>query len=106
MKGKNNEFDGEIKNCTVKQVSLAKVLGLTAAHEKISRQRDELKLKREREDVYDAPAVDNFLTELILTARNKFLGLGHKVAPRATEAASICAAIDSEVEEMCRISSK
>ena len=73
-----------------------------ALHEKISRQRDELKLSKEQGAVYDAAEVESFIAEIIAQASIRLLGLGHKVAPRFEESAKICAAIDDEVTEILK----
>lgn len=75
-----------------------------ALREQINRKRDELKLSKEQDELYEATAVENFLSELIINTRTKFAGVGHKIAPRleGLNAAQILDIIDAEIDEILK----
>lgn len=75
-----------------------------ALHEKANRQMAELKLRERRGELLESKEVEAFITELITTTRQKFLGAGHKLAPRleGLPAAQMCSIIDEEIYEILR----
>lgn len=75
-----------------------------ARHEKAKRELAELKLQKERGQVYDAAEVESFLTEAILVTRNKLSGLGRKLAVQldGLKAAQISSIIDAEVDDVLK----
>ena len=73
-----------------------------ALHEKAKRELAEVKVAQRKGELYEAPAVEQFLAECIIIFRGKLLGMGHKLAKRleGRTAAEVCDIIDAEVTEI------
>ncbi|MBD3878687.1 MAG: hypothetical protein SR1Q5_03255 [Quinella sp. 1Q5] len=71
-----------------------------ARHEKAKRELAELKLQKERGEVYDAAEYEATLLEALTEFKTKLTGLGHKLAKRLEGKTSeaICDIIDAEVD--------
>ena len=71
-----------------------------ARHEKAKRELAELKLQKERSEVYDAAEVENTLCECIVVLREQLCVIGHKLAKQleGKSASQICDIIDSEID--------
>lgn len=71
-----------------------------ARHEKAKREMAELKLQKERGEVYDAAEYENMLLEMFADFKTKLTGLGHKLAKQleGKTAAAICDVIDAEID--------
>ena len=70
-------------------------------HEKAKRELAELKLQKERGEVYDAAEYENALLEELTTFKTTLTGLGHKLARQleGKPANEICDIIDNEIDE-------
>ena len=73
-----------------------------ALHEKAKRQLAELKYQERCNELYEAATVEDFLTELITNARNKFLGVAPKLSPQleGKSAAQIYELVDGEIRDI------
>ena len=71
-----------------------------ARHEKAKRELAELKLQKERGEVYDATEYEATLLEALTAFKMKLTGLGHKLAKQleGKTATEICDAIDAEID--------
>lgn len=71
-----------------------------ARHEKAKRELAELKLQKERGEVYDAAEYEATLLEALTAFKMKLTGLGHKLARQleGKSAAEICDIIDAEID--------
>ena len=71
-----------------------------ARHEKAKRELAELKLQKERGEVYDVAEYENALLESLAAFKTTLTGLGHKLARQleGKTAAEICDAIDAEID--------
>ena len=71
-----------------------------ARHEKAKRELAELKLQRERGEVYDAAEYEATLLEALTDFKTKLTGLGHKLARQleGKPSAEICDIIDAEID--------
>lgn len=72
-----------------------------ARHEKAKRELAELKLQRERGEVYDAAEYEATLLEALTDFKTKLTGLGHKLARQleGKTSAQICDIIDAEIDQ-------
>ena len=70
-------------------------------HEKAKRELTELKLAKERNQVYDAATVEHAMIEQLSMLRSHLLALGQKLSPQLErkKASEIAAIIDREMEE-------
>ena len=71
-------------------------------HEKAKRQLAELKYQERCNELYEAATVEDFLTELIINARNKFLSVAPKLSPQleGKSAAQIYEILDGEIRDV------
>lgn len=71
-----------------------------ARHEKAKRELAELKLQKERGEVYDAAEYEATLLEALTDFKTKLTGLGHKLARQleGKSANEICDIIDGEID--------
>ena len=75
-----------------------------ALHERVKRQRAELKLAQEEGRLYEATTVEAVMIEQLVGLRTHLLGLGVKMAARleGKSRSEIAAMIDEEIEERLR----
>jgi len=73
-----------------------------ALHEKAKRELAEIKLAKERGELYESAMVEGTLAEILIEFRNKLLGMGHKLSPQleGLTAAQMCDRIDREINDI------